>query len=242
MMDHKEGWVSKQRILVILAHPDDPEFFCGASVARWISLGHEIHYCLLTKGERGFTSGMKEPGEICRIRMREQQEAAEFLGVKSVRYLDLDDGYLFPSLEGRREVVRVIRTIKPTIVVTCDPANRFTRPNALNHPDHLAAGEIVVSAIFPATGNPLFFPELMQAEGLAPCAIKELMLSLTAEPNLCLNVTRFWGKKIQALKHHRSQIGDPTVFEERMLARYAKGSTEKRPRYEERFRRLRFGQ
>ena len=240
-MDHNEEWNQKQKILVILAHPDDPEFFCGGSVARWISQGHEVHYCLLTRGEKGFSAETKNLKDLAKMRIKEQQKAASFLNVTSVKFLDLEDGYLFPTLEARSRVVKVIREKSPDVVVSCDPTNRFPRPNVLNHPDHLAAGEIVVSAIFPAAGNPLFFQEQIIKERLSPHNIKELWLSYSPEANMCLDVTEFWPVKIQALHFHRSQIGDPDKFDERMKSRIADGSTIDHPRYEEKFRRLRFG-
>ncbi len=240
-MDHNEEWFQKQNILVILAHPDDPEFFCGGSVARWISQGHEVHYCLLTCGEKGFNSEIKNSNDLARLRMKEQKEAASFLKVSSVMFLDLEDGYIIPTLDARRKVVRVIRETSPDVVVSCDPTNRFPRLNVLNHPDHLAAGEIVVSAVYPAAGNPLFFPDQISKHGLAPHSIKELWLSYSTEANMCLDITEFWPVKIQALHFHRSQIGDPNKFDERMKLKIAEDSTIDHPRYEEKFRRLRFG-
>ncbi len=240
-MEHNEGWLQKQKLLVILAHPDDPEFFCGASVARWINQGHAVHYCLLTNGDKGYNLAIKDPKKLVEIRKNEQLAAAEYLKVTSVEFLGFEDGYLMPSLEARRAVVRVIRQIKPDVLVTCDPANRFIRANVLNHPDHLAAGEIVISAVFPAAGNPLFFPELMANEALEPHLIKELWLSLCYEPNIALDVTEYWPAKLEALHMHRSQIGDPDALDARIKSRLADGATLEEPRYEEKFRRLCFG-
>jgi LmbE family N-acetylglucosaminyl deacetylase len=241
VMEHNEGWLKKQKILVILAHPDDPEFFCGASVAGWIKQGHEVHYCVLTNGNKGYNQATRDPKELAEIRKKEQLAAAEFLKVSSVAFLGFEDGYLMPSLEARKAVVRLIRQAKPDVVVTCDPANRFIRANVLNHPDHLAAGEIVISAVFPAAGNPLFFPELLEKEGLDPHSIKELWLSLCSDPNIALDVTKYWSLKLKALHLHRSQIGDPDALDARMNSRMAEGSTLEKPIYEEKFRRLCFG-
>jgi len=131
-----DSWETPQKILVILAHPDDPEFFCGATLARWARAGHEIHYLLLTCGDKGFDDPTATSDHICAVRQAEQNAAAAIIGVKTVRFLDHEDGYLVPSIELRREVVRTIRQIKPDILVTCDPTHLFAGDYYINHPDH----------------------------------------------------------------------------------------------------------
>lgn len=234
-----DSWPSPQKILVILAHPDDPEFFCGATLARWARAGHEIHYVLLTCGDKGGDLNVT-PTDLCQSRQVEQENAARVLGVRSVRFLNLEDGYLIPSLDLRRTIVRLIRQEKPDILVTCDPTNLYPSSGyGLNHPDHRAAGQVVLDAVFPAAGNPHYFPELL-AEGLEPHTPREVWVSLTSQPNVILDVTDTWEIKIQALKEHRSQIGDPTEFEKRMRARHTDDSTDEAPRYEERFHLIKF--
>ena len=234
-------WETPQKILVILAHPDDPEFFCGATLARWARVGHAIHYCLLTCGDKG--GGMDvTPEELCADRRAEQRKAADVIGAGDIRFLDHPDGYLVPSLDLRREVVRVIRQEQPDILVTCDPTNLYPFTGyGLNHPDHRAAGQVVLDAVFPAAGNPHYFPELIREEGLPPHSVKEVWLSVTGHPNVIIDVTATWPDKIRALKQHRSQIGDPVKLEERMRSRRTPDSTEDAPKYEEKFRRFVFG-
>lgn len=234
-----DNWESPQKILVILAHPDDPEFFCGATLARWARAGHEIRYFLLTCGDKGGT-GEKSPEELCRLRRIEQQNAAAILGVKSVEFLGWEDGYLLPTLELRREVVRAIRRLRPDILVTCDPTHLYVGEWYLNHPDHRYAGQVVLDAVFPAAGNPLFFPELLREEHLAPHTPAEIWIALAENPNVTLDVTDTWEIKLRALKEHASQIADPQQFEERMRARFAEGSSPEAPRYEEKFRVIRY--
>jgi len=241
MTEPPDNWQTPQKILVILAHPDYPEFFCGASLARWARAGHEIHYCLLTCGNKGYEKRDVSPDEICRIRHAEQRAAAAIIGVKNVHFLDLEDGYLTPSIDLRREVVRVIRQEKPDILVTCDPTNLFPSGTyRLNHPDHRYAGQVVMDAVFPAAGNAYFFPELLRDEGLEPHTPREVWVSLTSQPDVILDVTDTWEIKLRALKEHKSQIGDPRKFEKRMRGRRSPESTEEQPRYEEKFRLLRF--
>lgn len=234
-------WNSHKKILVILAHPDDPEFFCGATLARWVKQGHEVHYFLLTCGDKGSDDREKSSEQICQIRHEEQYSAASIIGVSSVEFLDLPDGYLIPSIELRRSIVRAIRQKKPDIIMTCDPTNIFPSESyRLNHPDHRYAGQVVLDAVFPAAGNIHFFPELYKEEGLEPHSPSEVWVSLTSNPNVTLDVTDTWGIKLQALKEHKSQIGDPDKFIERIRNWRTPDSSEINPRYEEKFKLLKW--
>lgn len=237
-MEFTEGWENQKEILIILAHPDDPEFFLGATIARWIDAGHLVRYVLLTKGDKGAEDVSLSKAEICRIRIEEQNNAASFLGVASVDYLDYEDGYLIPDLDMRREVIRWIRHYQPDILVTCDPTNYFPDTHYINHPDHRYAGQVVIDAVFPGSGNPFFFPELLKG-GLQPHEVEEVWMSLTLQPNVTLDVTDYAQKKLEVLKRHASQIGDPKVFEKRMLERY-RGDEGSEFKYEEHFRRIIF--
>lgn len=237
MTGQTDHWESSQKILVILAHPDDPEFFCGATLARWARAGHEITYYLLTCGDKGFnpaTHPEMTPEKLCGIRHREQQNAAKVIGAKAVHFLDLPDGYLVPSLDLRREVVRVIRGHKPDILVTCDPQNLFAL-YGINHPDHRACGQVVLDAVFPAAGNIAYFPELAH-EGHPPHMPKEVWCSLTNQHNTIIDVTDTWEIKLKGILEHKSQVQDVDKLIERMKSRRAEDSTEENPRYEEKFR------
>jgi LmbE family N-acetylglucosaminyl deacetylase len=240
MEENQPGvWKELQQILVILAHPDDPEFFCGGTLALWASQGHVIHYLLLTCGDKGFHDPTASPDQICRIRHAEQEAAAAVIGAKSVQFLDREDGYLQPTLELRKEVVRAIRQVRPDILVTCDPTYLFSGDRHINHPDHRYAGQVVLDAVFPAAGNPFFFPDLLQ-EGLEPHTPKEVWVSLAIEPNVTIDITDTWATKIEALKKHASQIGDPAEFVERMRARKSDRSTTDKDFFDEKFRIIRY--
>lgn len=240
-MEASEGWASPQNILVLLAHPDDPEFFCGASIARWVKQGHIVHYCLFTSGDKGGPDLSKTGEEWAALRRVEQANAARVLGVESVEILDYPDGYLISNLETRKAAARAIRKYRPDILVSCDPTNIYPSDIYINHPDHRAAGQIVVDAVFPAAGNPFFFPELISEEGLQPHQPKEVWLSVTMNPNVALDVTDTWECKIAALHEHFSQVGpDLSKIDERMRSRIAEGSTPDSPRYVEQFHRLGF--
>lgn len=236
-----DHWESPQKILVVLAHPDDPEFFCGASIARWVKAGHHVVYYLLTCGDKGTKDRSIASEELCGIRQSEQRAASAVLGVKDVNFLDYPDGYLTPNLELRRDITRVIRQVKPDILVTCDPTTIYYGDSYLNHPDHRAAGQATLDAVYPAARDHLTFLELWRDEKLEPHNVRELWICGTLEPNVILDVTDTWEMKIQALYQHKTQIGDPEKLAERMHNRRAEDSTEDHPRYEERFRRLIFG-
>ena len=242
VLEDFEGWNEKKRILVILAHPDDPEFFMGATLARWGALGHEIRYCLLTTGQKGSQDVDQKPEVLAALRKTEQQNAANILGVKSIEFLDYVDGEVIPDLEMRKKIVRVIRKYKPQIVVSSDPLNYFPGDNRVNHPDHRAAGQAVLDAVFPAAGNPMFFPELISEEALMPVNVAELWFSIPAEANLVVDVSRYFDEKIKAILCHRSQINmDVKKFEEMMKTRWVTVNEQWQQVYLERFRRIVFG-
>ncbi len=235
-------WDTPKNILVILAHPDDPEFFCGGTLAKWARDGHSITYQLITCGDKGFndsTPADMTPDALCAIRHKEQNAAAKVIGAKEVHFMDTDDGYLVPDIHLRREIVRVIRKFKPDILITCDPQNLFAT-YGINHPDHRAAGQVVLDAVFPAAGNKEFFPELVK-EGFEPHMPKEVWCSLTSQPNATIDITDVWLTKLKALLQHKSQIGDIEKFKERMKTRHTEDSTEENPRFEEKFRVVKYG-
>lgn len=239
MTDYTEGWDGLQSILIILAHPDDPEFFLGATIARWTRSGHRVSYCLLTRGDKGANDPRVDPIELAQRREKEERAAAKVLGVQDVRFLDFSDGCLMATLEAREAVTRVIREVRPDILVTCDPLNYFPTDNNINHPDHRTAGQIVVDAVFPGAGSPMFFSEMIQA-GLPPHSVKEVWLSLTAQPNTVIDVTEYWSTKIRAIHEHVSQIPDYQKLDERLRSRRTPDSTVENPRYEEKFKRIIF--
>lgn len=229
------NWEEPKRVMVILAHPDDPEFFLGGTIAEWVDKGHTVSYLILTKGQRGVSPEYPDPQALAAVRMEEQQKAALKLGVEQVDYLDYQDGYLTPDLEIRRIVAREIRKTRPDVVATSDPLYLYQR-GRINHPDHRAAGQVVIDAIFPAVENRAFYPEFLD-EGLEPHKVSELWLSLAAEPNFEMDVTRQWQRRLDALLEHVSQVGDPETFLAHMEAR-RRAQWGEEMRYIEPFKRL----
>ena len=201
--------------------------------------GHHVVEYLFTRGDKGSHDPTAKPLELAKTREIEQKAAANVLGVEEVNFLDYQDGYLVPSLEARRDVIRLVRREKPDVVVTSDPTNLFARPGSINHPDHRAAGQIVVDAVFPGVSSPHFFPELIQ-EGYQPHFLKEVWLSIPSNPNFTLDVTDFWDLKIRALREHHTQIGNPAELEKRIRERKTSLSLPDAPRFEEKFYRIIF--
>jgi LmbE family N-acetylglucosaminyl deacetylase len=234
-MNSTGGWDTSKKILAIFAHPDDPEFFCGATIARWASEGHTVVYHLLTRGDKGTKDPALTPQMLGNIREKEQKNAAAVLGVSAVHFSNFGDGCLLPDMELRKEITRVIRRERPDVLLTTDPTNFFPDHGYVNHPDHRYAGQAVLDAAFPGSGFSLYFPEL-EAEGLAPWKVNELLLTLTHQPDVCFDVTFLFPTKIKALLEHKCQIGDPVLFEQQFKKGHTPDSSDAAPRYEETFR------
>ena len=163
------------------------------------------------------------------------------IGARKVTFLSYEDGYLVPDLKLRRDITRMIRQERPDVLVTCDPQYFITPSDRLNHPDHRAAGHAVLDAVFPAARDHLNFVELWRDESLEPHIVREVWVSLTDRPNVIQDVTSFWEIKLRALLEHKSQIGEPDKFIERMRNARTPYSTPEQLRYEEKFRRLILG-
>jgi Uncharacterized proteins, LmbE homologs len=199
------------RILVIAAHPDDIEFGAGGSLARWADEGAAITLCLVTDGSAGSNDPNVDTVELAKTRQEEQRAAAAVLGISDVRFLGYRDGTLQASIELRRELTRLIRELKPQRVLCQDPTTVFVEDGYINHPDHRAAGEAAIYAVFPSAETRPIFPELL-AEGYEPHHVDELYLMMNMAPNHYVDITSSIDRKIQALLCHRSQVG-PEVEE-----------------------------
>jgi len=197
--------MNPERAMIIVAHPDDAEFLAGGTVALWAQNNTAVTYVIVTNGDKGTDDPNLTSEELAVIREDEQRRAAQRLGVTQVLFLGYPDSMLQPTLEVRRDLVRVIRQHRPTVVVTFDPTNRFIMDNYLNHPDHRAAGDAALDAVFPAARDRLTFPELL-AEGFAPHKVQEVWLGATREPNHWVDIEPVLQDKIEALRIHHSQL------------------------------------
>ncbi len=196
-----------KRIAVIFAHPDDAEFICAGTVARWTSEGHEITYVLLTSGDKGSEDPAVTPEQLVATREAEQRAACTVLGVRDVVFLGFADAMLVPDLNLRRELVRVIRRLQPDVVICQDPTVRWVDQDYLNHPDHRAAGEATLDAIYPAARDRMTFPELLD-EGLEPHKVREVYLAGAKDPDVAIDISDHLDTKLRALQAHASQLGD----------------------------------
>lgn len=199
----------KKRVLIVMAHPDDGEFGCGGTVAKWAAEGRDVWYCLVTDGQVGDAGDMEITSEALAAKRRiEAQNAADALGVQHpVIFLHYMDSRLEPTLDVRRDIARVIRTVKPDVVICQDPTTRWSGQGYINHPDHRAAGEATLAAIMPVASTRLAFPELA-AEGLATHNVKEIYMMGTQTPDRWVDIEGFVDKKIEALRQHVSQLRD----------------------------------
>lgn len=196
-----------QRVLAVMAHPDDIEFMAGGTIARWARGGAEIHYCLLTDGNSGSRDPELTPQLLAALRRDEQRAAGRLLGVDSYHFLGLPDGRLMNTIELRIQIARVIRQIRPDTIITSDP-QFFYSPTYLNHPDHRAAGETTMAAIMPLANTRLAAPELTD-EGLEPHDVTHVFLAATANPTTWVPLEEAdMQAKIAALTEHVTQVGN----------------------------------
>ena len=202
------------RVLSIHAHPDDQEFTVGGTLAKWARAGSHIVTVCITSGGAG-SNDHTPPGmtreSLVPIREKEQRQACRVLGVSEVVFLGYEDGVLDPSLALRRELTRVIRRHRPDAVVCGDPTVRFYGAIYLNHPDHRAAADAALDAVFPSAETRLVFPELLD-EGLEPHKVRAVFIHGSESPDTFIDILDVLGVKLAALKEHRTQMGawDPT--------------------------------
>jgi LmbE family N-acetylglucosaminyl deacetylase len=204
-----------ERVLVITAHPDDVDFGAGGAVATWTDKGIAVSYCIITDGDAGGFDPTVPRRDIPRIRRDEQTAAASVLGVDDLHWLGYPDGRLVVSLELRRDLSRVIRQVRPQRVVCQSPQRNWARI-AASHPDHLAAGEAALCAVYPDARNEFTFTELM-AEGHEPWSVPEVWVMASADADTWVDTTEVVSRKVKALLCHVSQLPDPDGLEDRMV-------------------------
>lgn len=231
-----------ERVLGVFAHPDDPEFFAGATFARWAALGAEVTFVIATNGDKGSADPAMTSERLAAIREEEERNAARALGVREVIFLRHPDGELQPTISLRREIVRIIRMTRPDVVVTCDPTVFWWGTGGINHPDHRAIGAVTLEAVFPIARDRLNYPELERDEGLDVHKTPMVYIAGAAEPTVKVDVTDYIDTKIASLHHHISQIADMSAMEERLRQRMLDpASPADQPRYIEQFRVITLG-
>lgn len=205
-MDDESPAPDVERVLVITAHPDDVDFGAAGSVAAWTAAGTRVTYCVVTDGAAGgFDPEVPRP-EMARIRRREQEQAAAVVGAGEVVWLGYPDGQLEVTLGLRRDLAGVIRRFRPDRVLCPSPERIWDRIFA-SHPDHLAAGEAAIRAVYPDSRNPFAFPEL-SAAGLEAHVVPEVWLMAAPQPDTFVDITSTFERKVRALRCHVSQEVD----------------------------------
>lgn len=196
--------------MVVVAHADDAEWGFSGTVAKLTAHGIEMTYVLCTDGSKGSDDPDMTSERLAAIRMDEQKEACRVLGVKNVIFLGFPDSMLEPSISLRRDIVRQIRTYKPDLLICQSPMRNLTDNGYIGHPDHIAAGEATLSAVFPTSRDRLTFPELL-TEGLNPHKVKELLIGDRDHANKWIDVSDHMDTAVESLSKHVSQISGKDV-------------------------------
>lgn len=203
-------------VLGIAAHPDDLDFGAAGTMAHFAEAGAAVHYLILTDGSSGSEDKDMTPEKLTKIRETEQKAAVKEIGGKSVIFLNYPDGQLEVTMDLKRDVVKVIRTIRPDVVVTMDPSILYSANRGfINHPDHRAAGQTALDAVFPLARDHMSFPELYK-QGFKPHKTKTILMTNFNGANYYVDITKTFSKKVAALKAHASQIQHIEAVAERM--------------------------
>lgn len=198
---------ARYRALAISAHPDDIEFGCAATVAKWVDEGAEVTICLVTDGSTGTQDRTLMGKGLNEVRVEEARRAADVIGAKEIIWLGYQDGYVEYSLDLRKDIARAFRKAKPHRYMTIEPAPLIDGW-FINHPDHKAVGQASLDVAVTAGTTPGHFPELLD-EGLEPWrGLRELWMYSPAPGPVVVDVTATIDRKIEALLCHRSQVGD----------------------------------
>jgi LmbE family N-acetylglucosaminyl deacetylase len=204
-----------ERLMVIVAHPDDADFGPAATIAGWIKAGSVAHLVCCTSGDAGAEDPEIDPLELARLREEEQRAAARIVGYEEVTFLHRPDGALENDLPLREQLVRLIRMFRPDAVLTMDPTVLFHSSGYIQHTDHRAAGMSAIDAVYPAARNPMAFPQLSR-EGLTAHTVSRLYLFWSDQPNATVDVSDTLQIKLAALRAHASQLREPEELEERI--------------------------
>ncbi len=193
------------RVLVVAAHPDDADFVVAGTVARWAQQGAECVYLLCTDGDKGSDDPTMTPERLAPIRRAEQRAALARLGGRDCWFLGFPDGVLEPTLALRQAIAGAICRFRPNVVVCQDPTAYYLGDEYVNHPDHRAAGEAALAAVFPGARNRWIFPDLFRG-GIETHAVPTLYLAGAERADTWVDITATMDRKLAALAEHRSQF------------------------------------
>ena len=200
-------------VLGVGAHPDDIDFMAAGTLAKWAAEGTAVHYLILTDGSSGSDDPTADSQELVRMRKAEQDAAAAAVGAVGSEFLDYTDGQLEITMELKKDIIRVIRRLKPEVVITFDPSMVYDAPRGfINHPDHRAAAQATLDAVFPLARDHLSFPELIE-EGYQPHKVQTVLLSNFSKQDFFIDITDTIDKKLAALAAHGSQMPNMEAIE-----------------------------
>ncbi len=221
-------------VLAVYAHPDDPDISCGGTLAGWARAGCEIHVLLVASGDKGSVTPGDEPEKVATRRLEEARRATELLGARRLHHLDRPDGEIENDDATRREIVRIIREVRPDVVVCPDPSAVFFGSHHYNHRDHREVGWAALDAVSPAASSPLYFPDAG-----SPHQVASVLMSGSLEPSIWVDVTSTMELKLQAVACHESQLTDANDWFASALRDGAEeAGRQAGVRYAEAFRRL----
>jgi LmbE family N-acetylglucosaminyl deacetylase len=203
-----------ERVLVVVAHPDDIDFGGAGTVALWTKAGIEVHYCIVTDGQAGGFEADRDRAEIPEVRRAEQTTAAEHVGVTDLHFLGYDDGSVGREFDSVFvDIVQLIRQVRPQRLLTQSPDRNWALLQ-VSHPDHLATAEAAVQAFYPAAGNPFALTQLTEEAW----DVGELWMMEHPEVNHYVDITDTFDQKMAALMSHTSQHRDPETLADDMRA------------------------
>lgn len=224
-----------ERALAVYAHPDDPDVSCGGTMASWAAAGSEVHVVVCTQGDKGSSDPATRPAELARRRTKEVAAAVEALGLAGHRLLGHRDGEIDNTTELRGSLVRLVREVRPEVVVCPDPTAVIFGSSYFNHRDHRAVGWATLDAVSPAAANPHYF----RGQGHAH-QVDAVYLSGTLAPDVWVDITAHIETKGRALLCHASQLGETGEwFRELVRQRAEEEGRAAGVDYAEGFRRLR---
>lgn len=203
-------------VLAVGAHADDIDFGASGSIAKWCKDGAEVYYLVITDGSKGTADKNLTPEQLAQKRQQEQRDAVKALCAKDVFFFGYEDGALEVTMDLKRNIVGLIRQLKPDTVVVMDPTMVYVAEhNFINHPDHRAAGQATLDAVYPLARDHLSFPEQCQ-EGLEPHKVAHLLLINLEKQNYFVDITDTIELKLDGLMRHVSQIADQEGVSNRM--------------------------
>ena len=224
-----------RRGMVVVAHPDDAEYGCSGTVARWCREGMEVVYVICTDGSKGSSDPNMTPERLIEIRRKEQLAAGNVLGLKDVVFLGYEDSMLQPTLDLRRDIVKEIRRHKPDVLICPSPVRSLDGDGYLGHPDHMAAGEAAMAAVFPTARDRMTFPEFLEA-GLEPHKVREVLIMDRDGADKWIDISDTIDVAIEALKQHVSQVGEAVEDGQMMREWKHKAGEEQGMEYAESFK------